>query len=61
MMHPQLFSSLSIAQRGWSSQSAWVTPRQHTAQQTCWQQEGTLVLKLCLLGDLFSLGEGGQG
>lgn len=41
-------------------QSAPVSQAAPSPAGRWWQQEGTLVLKLCLLADPFPLGEGGR-
>lgn len=62
MMHPWLFSSLSICPERLELPVCLGHPKAVPSPEgRCWQQEGTLVLKLCLLGDPFPLGEGGQG
>ena len=61
MMHPWLFSLLSTYPERLELPVCLGRPKTAPSPAgRCWQQERTLVLKLCLLGEPFPLGEWGR-
>lgn len=62
MMHPWIFSLLRIYPERVELSICLGPPKAAPSSAgRCWQQEGTLVLKLCFLGDPFPIEERGQG